>query len=209
MVVARELVLTLDRLIPAGLRGRAIATMARAARDKLIAAGDAPPFFTTYVDGREGAAEETVLPNGAILYRFNVLGLAAAFALEYARRRSPVQSGEYRRSWFVAVDGRPYSGDLGAIPLDATVMVTNHAPYHRKIDTGGQRGIGRKIVEDTRQAVMARWPILSVSRQLVEIPGGYTLRGGHRARAGKRLRVASRSGAVMTYPAVVMRMRAR
>ena len=205
--VRRSMLYSVDRLVPPERRAAAVATMARAARDKLIADGAAPPLYTTFVDGREGAAEETVKPEGTILYRFNVIGLAAAFALEYARARSPVQSGEYRASWFIAVDGRPYTGDVAEIPGDAVVMVTNHAPYHRRIDTGGQRGIGRKIVEDTRQAVKSRWPLLLVERQFVEIPDGYILKGGHRARKGRRLRAASRAGAVMSYPAVVIRRR--
>ena len=205
--VRRDVLYTLDHLVPPEARAARIANMARATRDKLIADGQAPALYQTFVDGKAGAAEETVKPDGGtIVYQFNVLGLAAAFALEYARARSPAHSGEYRSSWFIAVDGRPYTGDLAAIPGDAVVMVTNHAPYHRKIDTGGQRGIGRKIVEDTRQAVRAKWPVLLVERQFVEIPGGYVLKG-RRRKGGRRLRASSRAGAVMTYPAIVMRRR--
>lgn len=206
-VVRRSMIYSLDRLMPPERRAAAVAAMARAARDKLIAEGAAPPLYTTFVDGREGAAEETARPDGAILYQFDVIGIAAAFALEFARGRSPAQSGEYRRSWFIAVNGRPYAGAIAAIPGDAVVMVTNRAPYHRKIDTGGQRGIGRNIVEATRQAVRARWPALLVERQFVEIPNGYIMKGGRRARSGGRLRAASRAGGVMSYPAVVIRRR--
>lgn len=204
--VRRSVALLLDNAIgPAAISAR-LAQHARTTRDALIAKGEAPPIFETFVDGRQGAREEEVRPEGAILYRFNVLGLAAAFALAYARERSPRLSGEYRASWFVIVDGRPYGGDLAEIPGDATVMVTNHSPYHRKIDTGGQRGIGKGIVEATRQAVRIRWPALMVDRAFVEIPGGYVLKG-RRRRKGRRLRASARAGAVMSYPAVLIRAR--
>lgn len=209
MAVNRAIALSLDHLIPPATRAAAAAQLARKTRDELIAKGEAPPFYQTFVDGHEGAAEETVrLDGGAILYRFNVLGLAATFALEYARRRSPEQSGEYRDSWVVFVDGQVWGKEFDRIPADATVILTNHAPYHRRIDTGGQRGIGRKIVEDTRQAVMARWGgVLDVARQFVEIPGGYILKGRARARGKRRLRASQRAGAAMQYPAIVMKAR--
>lgn len=205
--VRRSVALLLDRSLgPAAISTR-FAAFARTTRDALIAEGKAPPLFETYVDGRHGAREEEVRPDGAILYRFNTVGLAAAFAIAYARERSPRISGEYRASWFLVVDGRPFAGDPAAIPAGATVMVTNHAPYHRKIDTGGQRGIGRGIVEATRQATRAKWPALLVDRAFVEIPAGYVLKGRRGRKGGRRLRSSARAGAVMTYPAVLIRAR--
>lgn len=205
--IRRALLYRVPAADPAAIAAR-VAAFARTTRDKLIADGKAPPLYETFVNGVKGAAEETIKPDGAILYRFNLIGLAAAFALAYARTRSPRLSGEYRASWFIIVNGRPYTGDVTDIPADATVMVTNHAPYHRKIDTGGQRGIGKGIVEATRQATRAKWPALLVDRAFVEIPGGYVLKGGHPAhKRKKRLRSGRRAGAVMTYPAVVIRAR--
>lgn len=206
-VVRRSVVLRVDQLVPPAVLSKLLATGARQVRDAAVASGDAPPSFRTFVDGREGANEDNVRPDGAILYRFSALGVAAEFAIAFCIGRSPVREGRYRASWFIAVDGRVWTGAIRDIPPGATVMITNHAPYHRKIDTGGQVTVGRGIVEAARQAVLRRYPVLRVERQFVELPGGYVLKG-HAARRliarGKRARSGRRAGAVMTYPAVVI-----
>ena len=206
--VRRSVAVQLSSLVKPADMGRLFAAKAREVRDALIAEGRAPAMFETFVDGRAGAAEETVrVPDGVILYRFNVLGEAAAYALAYAQSRSPVRGGEYRASWIVLVDGRLWTGSLRSIPAGMTVAVTNTAPYHRKIDAGGQRTIGQKIVEETRQATAKRFPILLVERQFWTLPGGYVLKGHRRTRPATRAhrtRVDRMPGQPLTYPTIVI-----
>jgi hypothetical protein len=199
----QNVALSVDRILPQAERARLLAAAARGARDSLIAQGRAAPSYRTMVDGRAGAAEETIRPGGSIVYRFNLLGEAASFALAFAIARSPLRSGRFKRSWFVAVDGADWTGDLRDIPPGAEVIVTNRQPYTRKIEVGGQKvNVPPGIVEAARQATRRRFPNLQVKLQFVLIPasgspGQYILKGRHH----RRDRAA---GQKLTYPAVVI-----
>lgn len=226
--VRRTTTLRASTLLPQAERGRILARAARAERDDLIAKRQASPFYRTLVDGREGVSEEMIRPGGAIIYRFNTLGQAALFGLAFARERSPVLSGAYRRGWVVAVNGKPWSMDLRDIPAHAEVVLVNAAPYGRKIDTGGQRTIGRGIAEATRQAVMKRFPNITAGVTFMRLTGAmggfqtpYVLKGNSRSQAVKHAarrqhagsltvkvwRKDTRAGEVMTYPAITLRAR--
>lgn len=214
--VARSIRLFRDRtLSPAGL-SHLLATTARNVRDDIIARGEAPNNYLTVVDGRKGASEDTVRPDGAILYQFGIVGLAAQFALGYLIARSPVRDGDYRGAWLVAVDGRKWLGDLNDIPVGSEVMVTNPLPYARKIDVGHMRmSVPHALIEGARQVVRSRFPTVNAERALVTIPaalgGGYILKGrfrrGHRLHARTRLRSDTQAGAEMTYPALILTSR--
>lgn len=220
--------INVSTLLPQRERAGIIARAARAERDDLIQAGRASPSYRTLVDGRDGAAEESIKPGGVIIYRFNTLGQAAIFGLAYAAARSPVLSGAYRRAWVVMVNGKPWSGDLNDIPPFAEVVIVNSAPYHRKITTGGQRTIGRGVVEATRQEVMRRYPNLIASVAFLDLSGviggfktPYILKGVARSQANvhdaKRrhlgtqtvrvFRKDTKAGQPVTYPAVVIKAR--
>jgi hypothetical protein len=211
VTVARNIRLFRDRTLAPQALSALLAAAARRERDATIARGDAPKSFQTFVDGRAGAAEETVRPDGAILYRFNLMGPAVLFALGYVIGRSPVRSGAFRNSWIVVVNGAKWTADLNDIPIDATVIVTNPLPYARKIETGHMKmSVPHGIVEEARQQVRRRYPVLEVEKQMVLIPrsmgGGYVLRGrfrrGARPNARKKLASDTKRGSVMTYPAL-------
>lgn len=211
MTVQRTSRVTASTLLPQAERARIIARAARGERDGLIRAGQASPQYRTLVDGRDNAPEESIRPGGAIIYRFNTLGQAAIFALAFARERSPALSGTYRRSWFVAVNGKAWDGNLNDVPLDAAVWVVNAAPYHRKIHTGAMQTIGRGICDATRQAVRTRFPNMNASIIFADLSGtaaGWKLpyilqtNGGGRGR-----RKDTAAGQPMKYPAVVLTAR--
>jgi len=203
-----------------------VAAYAKASLAELISSGAASPVYSTFVDGRGGAAEETVkLSGGSITYLFSQIAQAATFALAYAVDRSPVDSGAYKDSWFIAIDGQPWTGSLATIPPGSVVTLTNKQPYHRKIDTGGMiTRLPPGIVEATRQAVQRQFRGLTVEQAFVNIPGGYVLKGRGResgltfsAKAGWGRKHAPRParakdrrvGQTLTYPAVIMSERAR
>jgi hypothetical protein len=152
------------KIATAGLEPQAIAALlAKTAKQALAEAqaeGVAPDRYIRSVNGRIGAAEESVIPPGPIVYTFNWLPEVAAYALAFAEERSPVLSGRFKKSWFVMVNGAAVT-DLEAIPLDAEVIVTNDQPYARRIEVGkteaGRSFVVRVppgIVEDARQAVL-------------------------------------------------------
>ncbi|MBC9176761.1 HK97 gp10 family phage protein [Pseudoroseomonas ludipueritiae] len=90
-------------------QSKILARVAREGRDELIRSGRASPSYRTFVDGREGADEASVKPDGAIVYRFSVIGEAAAFAMAYLRARSPVRGGKFRDSWIYAIGAEGYT----------------------------------------------------------------------------------------------------
>lgn len=211
--VARSVRVFRDQALSPGALSARLAAVARSTRDDVVARGEAPANWRTFVDGRQGASEDAVRPDGAILYRFNYLGLAAAFALAYCAGRSPVADGDFKAAWIVAVDGGLWRDALSAIPPGAQVMVTNPLPYARKIDVGHMHmSVPHNIIEDARRAVRQRYPMVKTERWLTTIPaawgGGYVLKGrfhrGVRANARAALRSDTRAGAEMTYPTLVI-----
>jgi len=214
MRISQHLQVLIDRTLPESRQRQIAADYARGIRDGLIAAGRAPRRFTTEVDGREGAAEETVrLDGGHIVYRFSSLAGAVQFALDYLRERSPVLTGEFQRSWMVLVNGSPWRQPMEEIPGDADVTVTNDRPFARLMEVGSNgRASARRVrrvkyrsrkgIERTRlltstsdcmAEVQKRWPDLFVARQFVRLSGGKN-----------DVPYIAKSGEI-TYPAVIMR----
>lgn len=203
-VVARRVRVFADRTLSDAALSANLARIAVEKRTEVIARGDAPPSYTTYVDGRRGAPEASVRPDGAILYRFNLLGLAAAFAVSFCMTRSPVRSGRFRKSWAVVVDGRPWTADLNDIPGGSEVMVVNPQPYARKIESGAMKmSVPPGIVESARLATRRRYPNLSVDTRYVNIPAGALLPAPWilRRNGGRKDR---RAGQPVTYPALIL-----
>ena len=101
---------------------------------KIMTAEPRPQRFTRFVDGRQGAAEETVTASGRIRYVYDRLDEVVQFALETLFDFSPVLSGEYRKSHLLFVNGvaarnlENYSG--------GEIVLTNVLPYSRKIELG-------------------------------------------------------------------------
>lgn len=193
------------RIATAGLEPQAIAKLlaqtARKALAEAQAEGSAPERYVRVVNGRIGAPEDSVIPPGPIVYEFAWLSEVATYALAFARERSPVRSGRYKRSWFVMVNGTATRA-LDAIPSGAEVILTNDQPYSRKIEVGAMKmRVPPGVVEDTRQAVMRRFGnIVTAQRRFINLAGAYTLRqdGGRKDRA---------AGKQLTYPALVLTMR--
>lgn len=224
-----------DRALSPAALSRHLATVARQARDELIREGSAPDSYETFVDGRRGAAEETVRPDGAIVYRFNLLGLAARLALDTAVRmspRAPHEGGDFANGWVVAVDGKPWIGALTDIPAGAEVMIVNTVPYARKIQVGAMplMSVPPGIVERVRSRVRSRFPTLDAEVTFVRLPSSfgdarfptpYILRGRQRsfavahiarirANGGRSVvtnRKDSREGEQVTYPALIISTR--
>lgn len=191
-----------DNLTPQA-QSRALANFARQDVARLQREGRAALSYTVFVDGRENAPLESVRPDGRIVYRFNGLSEAIAFALGFVIARSPELSGAYRKSWFVLVNGLLWRRDFQDIPSGAEVAIVNTQPYHRKIDLGSQgtgrigrevanrrkagttrkRGVYVSIVEAARQETMRRFPGVFAERVFLELPSGpapapYTMKGG-------------------------------
>ncbi|MFT9359535.1 hypothetical protein [Acetobacter okinawensis] len=158
----------------------AVAQKSRLIRDAAIQQGRASPVYVTKVDGRRDAAEETVqLTGGTITYVFSQLAQAANWALDECRKRSPVRSGAFRKSWAVLVDGKLWDAAPATIPMGTEVWIVNTMPYARKIEVGGQKiKVDPQIVEAVRQIVLRRFSGIRAQRAFKPLAGGRDARGG-------------------------------
>lgn len=186
---------------------REVAKDARAARDALIAAGRFPRAFTVFVNGVRDAREETIRPDGAIVYDGQVLAPAIAFALGFLAQRSPdrvVRQGaghgtpqRYRDSFMVAVsrggvEGKPIPMAAfrpEALSAEATgAFIYSPHPFSRQVDVqliGGRKlrfSTPPGLYNDAARAVRSRFPTLNASRL-------YTIRhpAAERREDGKRI----------------------
>ena len=222
MRLALQLQQLIDRALPEAKQREMAADYARGLRDGLIRSGRASRFYTTTVDGRQGAREETVrLDGGRIRYDFHGLARAVEFALDYLRQRSPVLTGEYRGAWVVLVEGTstPWTRPFGEIPGGAMVTVVNDRPFHRLMEVGSngiassrrvrrvtyrnRRGLERTRLHTSTSDCVAemrrRFPEVESWRQFVRLRDGrndvpYFLKTGRDA------------GQEITYPAVMLRV---
>jgi hypothetical protein len=210
MSFSRSVKLFVSQHLTPQAQSAALASYARADVARLQNARRAPLDYTIFVDGREGAAPETVKPQGTIVYRFNGLAEAVAFALGFCIARSPFRTGRYRKSWFLLVDGRAWNADFRDIPAGSEVYIVNTQPYHRKLEMTG--GLQRSTTRLCADALRKRSPGLMVSHDFLELPGGpapapYRMRGGVVSRRRFQRARMSNPGEMMTYPAVILRWR--
>jgi hypothetical protein len=182
--------------LTAEARSAKLARFARAALADVQQRGEGSKQVTRFVDGREGVPEETVRPNGVILYRFGRLAPAIAFALSYLRARSP--GTNYTAGFFVGVsatadiDGRPIPAAMfnpATMGGDArTVTIGNSEPYNRRVDVqmDGTRAlrfsVPPNLYADCAAQVQRRFPGLVARRvYTLDMPGQYRLKTGPRA----------------------------
>ncbi|WP_062018786.1 hypothetical protein [Gluconobacter japonicus] len=205
--VARNIRLFRDQALSPAAQSAYLAQVAINARDTAVRRGDAPPHWTTNVDGRQGAPESSVRPDGFILYRFNVMGLAAKAALQLCKERSPVRSGRYRDSWVVVVEGKPWTGDVADVPDGKQVMIINPQPYARKIDTGAMKmSVPPGIVEAVRQSIQRKFPTVNAARAFVTVPSGLLDNAPYILRRNGRAKDRT-AGKAITYPALILNRR--
>lgn len=183
--------------------------IARAGLAEFTARQAMPPEVALFTDGHAASTEEEVQPFGVIVYRFSRMKEIAVFALEEAKRLSPVLTGRYRDSWFAMVDNREVA--LDEIPANAVVTITNDQPYSRKINTGAkgfEKYVPPGIAEKIRQSVLAKYRnLIAANVQYLSLEGGHVLQHDLRKVVnGRRYggpRNDARAGMQITYPAVV------
>jgi hypothetical protein len=181
-------------------RSRILSRVARTESSELILTGRASTSFTKYIDGNEGAEEETVSGAGAgvIIYRFNYLAPAVAFALTFLRARAPSATGQLRSSFFISVDGRIIPANqinYTSIPPGADIIIGNTQPYNRRADVqkDGTRGLHFNtpagMYDDCVSAVRRRFgKALTAKREYsLSFPGQYILRQDQKHLTGKRI----------------------
>lgn len=99
------------------------------------------PRSKTFVDGREGAALESVKPDGVIVTEFELVNDVLRWVADQLEMHSPVGSGRdphpglYKKSHTLFADGQEVS--VGAVlPAAEEFVFINLVPYARKIELG-------------------------------------------------------------------------
>lgn len=174
------------------------ASLAKTAQDvlaALISSGAAPPQYTRYVDGKQGAPESSVSPDGVIYYAFNLLPDIVAFAIAFLRQRSPgglnPDTEPFRDSFFIAVNGRlirPNDFRSDKVPVGAQIVIGNTRPYNRLVDVqiAGRRrvryAVPPNLYLDAGKAIERRWGgvVRAYRHYNIVFPGKYVLKTGDR-----------------------------
>lgn len=188
--------------------------------------GGASPEYQRFVDGKRGAPEERVKPNGIIVYRFNLMAIAARMALEELRKRSPRGLTTDRRrmfrpayidSFFLGLNGtfvlaRNFNprtaGDL------SNVVIGNTAPYSRKANVqfvGNKRlnySIEPQFFRAAARVVQARFPNLEVKDvYTVTFPGQYRLKQRQYRKGKQSHRIKRHTGELVESPSIIIKPR--
>lgn len=132
--------LLLDESLGPKARSQAMAQFAREQRDQAKAAnarvlGKAPPV-QTFVDGTEGASEDSVrADNGKIVYEFALINEAVSYIITQLQTHHPPQerTGRFAHSFQVFADGELVT-DLKNPPMAMEYSFFNTQPYARKIE---------------------------------------------------------------------------
>lgn len=194
----RELKLALRADIGPEAMAAELARFARANLAEYLGTLSYRPGYDTYVNGRTGVPEESVVAPGPIIYNFNYWPQILEFAMAYLRARSPKGDGSghkgrptaYRDSFFVLAGGvekHPRQWSLISPDIDE-VIITNDAPYHRKVDVQlmGMKPIRMSvppgIMDDAAGAIYRRFGDLVNVKRVYSTPhsGQWIYRRGPR-----------------------------
>lgn len=110
--------------------------------------GGIAPTLTRIVDGRRGAAYETVRENGVIILQWGYLREIAAVVMQRLKARAPEISGEYKRGLRLFFGNQEVTGGADSIPAAArafTVVAT--VPYARRLEVGRDKDGGAFVAQ--------------------------------------------------------------
>lgn len=211
--------ISVDELLSPAARSAAIAQFAVARIDE---AGKENarilgriPSHKVFVDGREGAALESVNPDrGVIVAEFDIVTDVMIWIGTTLQDRSPVVKGDYKRAHTLFADG--VEVPIGAVvPVADEYIFLNPVPYARKIEIGKTKSgrdfviqVPNRIYEGTANDAKRRFSnIASIKFTYMATFGTRTMayqpsgsRGAHLSRRGGVERAKR-------VPAIVVRLR--
>ncbi len=188
--------------VAAGFRAAIPPITVRVAREQLAfaeAVGPAP--YRQYVDGREGASLESVVPGGNILFRFARIGFILDWIYAQIYRISPVRTGAYRADHQLYVNGARVTPETAAtlnIPPGAECWLINTKPYARRLEHGWSTQAPDGVYEITAVAAKARFPATDITFVYTEMGSiGPVIHGAFSHRRGAHASYA--------YPTIIVR----
>jgi hypothetical protein len=190
-----------------GLSEKALnAALAAFAKQELSEAlsGGASPVYETFVNGRRGAPENTVVAPGPILYVFSNWPLIINVAIDELKKRSPRRSGRYMDS-FVVLANQVVTTDYTKISADAEVIITNIQPYVRRIEVGANKSRGKRMFDLTKSALNRRFKDAFRSEtKFLNIQSGVAPGVPYVLKYSAGRRRDRQAGQPISYPAIVI-----
>ena len=173
--IDRDVAIMLDETLSPKAQSAAFAefarqTLAEVSAENKDALGAVPPY-DTFVDGSEGKSEDSVSPDGEIVYVFRLVGDVLTFIDQQLIEHSPVKTGRYQRSHKLYADGTETDPDD---PAQASEYVfLNIQPYARKIESGLSHSAPEGVYEGVARLASARYDnIAKVSFEYRPAPDG-------------------------------------
>ena len=230
-VFRRNVKIFTDRTLSPQAQSAALAALAKREVASLIASGRASPSFQRFVDGREGAPEESVspAPNGEIIYRFTNLGDVITFALSFLRtwaskgnHSAEISEGKYgplADNFYVGVDGKFIMADEFSaqnVPVGAEIVVGNRNAYNRKYDV---QLAGSKVLHFTAPSGIYDAAVMSINKTYgnsvvakrtysMDFPGQYSLHNDQVRKSGRYTgKVIRSAGDRVQSPAIIITSR--
>lgn len=164
--------------------------------------GRVPPRTIT-VDGRQGAALESVNPNGGnVVVEYELVSDVLVWIGNALRERSPVVSGAYRAGHTLLADGIEVAADRD-VPVADEYIFLNTVPYARKIEVGKTRA-GRAFVIQVPNRIYERTAKDARSRfgNVASIKFGY-----RQTTSAYQLRRPRRSGGSVSSPSIIVTLK--
>lgn len=227
--VSEDIGLIVNDLLSPAAQGRAVAAFAHGAIAEAEATnkrvlGRVPPRTVT-VDGRSGAALESVKPaGGSIVVEWEIVSDVLVWIGNTLQERSPVTSGAYRKGWTLLADGKVVAAGQEA-PIADEYTFVNTVPYARRIEVGKTDSgrdfliqVPNRIAERTAKDATARFGNVAKIRSVwIRLASPYTLKHDQASRSfkGGQLRISKRqrpdrvAGSAITYPAIAVSLKAR
>ena len=158
------------------------ARVARQELERVLSAAPAP--YTTFVDGREGAALESVKPGGQILFKFNRQNDVLQWIFSEVVARSPIGPDipphlHYYQDHEIFVDGAliktsrssTFIGTDIVLKPNSVVEFVNTRPYARRLENGWSRQAPNGVYEIVALAAQRRFPGTRIQFDYVSMPG--------------------------------------
>jgi hypothetical protein len=194
------------------LRGPTAARMLASAHDELNnkvlqgqqARSGVRPGTRHVVDGKVGAAFESVKPGGRIVTIYDYRKEVALFVLAALRSASPSSSGRYRRSHFMLLNGQEAASLPDTLADSDVVTITNSTPYARRLEVGKKRDGSPFVVQVEpriyeRVAKKVAGPryrnVAAIAFNYVDLANPYRKVASKRRGAGQSIR----------YPAIIIK----
>lgn len=186
----------------------------RVIREQRARSGGIAPTLTRIVDGKRGAAYESVKENGLIILQWKYLREIAAVAMSRLKARAPEVRGEYKRSLRLFVGDAEGSLTAAGLPAAAQrITIVATAPYSRRLEVGKDKDGGPFVVQVAPHIVQETATLLARDYRGVanvrfvyediEGPAAQRARAARTRAAAKADRRAARKQEVaMRFPAI-------